>query len=494
MTTKQRFPASRFIARYLVPALILITAAALLAVTGWRALERLPAVRVSPVAIIASQRSSTRVDGGLQAPGWIEPAPYAIDIRALREGVVEELRVLEGARVAKGDLLVTLERRAEQVAVARETAGFQLAEAQVQSSAAALHAAERTLTLALDADRGVRSADAALSEAEAMRAKLVADMKEADALAAEARDEHTQKLKLVDSGAFSAGDARRLGLRADALAAKADSLQQERPARDAKIIAARGDLEAARVARTELIAETLARDEAKAAFAAANASRDIAAATRDTATIALERSEIRAPRDGVVLNRIARPGSRVGGDADALITIFDPASLQVRCDVPLKDAGKLAVGLAAEIRVDAFPDRVFHGKIVRIVPQSDIQKNTVQCKVEIESPDEALRPDMLARVRIATAGSPQQAQGESVAIPAESLRARDGNSADVLVAMPDAGAARAELRHISLGIDRANGWIEVIDGLSAGDRVVIDESIRAGSRISPIETAKEETP
>jgi hypothetical protein len=60
--------------------------------------------------------------------------------------------------------------------------------------------------------------------------------------------------------------------------------------------------------------------------------------------------------------------------------------------------------------------------------------------------------------------------------------------------MPDAGAARAELRHISLGIDRANGWIEVIDGLSAGDRVVIDESIRAGSRISPIETAKEETP
>ena len=321
-----------------------------------------------------------------------------------------------------------------------------------------------------------------------------AGLEDHEFVAAEARDEYAQKLKLVDSGGFSAGDARRLGLRADALAAKADSLQQERPARDAKIIAARGDLEAARVARTELIAETLARDEAKAAFAAANASRDIAAATRDTATIALERSEIRAPRDGVVLNRIARPGSRVGGDADALITIFDPASLQVRCDVPLKDAGKLAVGLVAEIRVDAFPDRVFHGKIVRIVPQSDIQKNTVQCKVEIESPDEELRPDMLARVRIATAGSPQQAQGESVAIPAESLRARDGNSADVLVAMPDAGAARAELRHISLGIDRANGWIEVIDGLSAGDRVVIDESIRPGSRIIPIETAKEETP
>jgi hypothetical protein len=103
MTTKQRFPASRFIARYLVPALILITAAALLAVTGWRALERLPAVRVSPVAIIASQRSSTRVDGGLQAPGWIEPAPYAIEIRALREGVGWMICLNSGKRVRKSE-------------------------------------------------------------------------------------------------------------------------------------------------------------------------------------------------------------------------------------------------------------------------------------------------------------------------------------------------------------------------------------------------------
>jgi multidrug efflux pump subunit AcrA (membrane-fusion protein) len=64
----------------------------------------------------------------------------------------------------------------------------------------------------------------------------------------------------------------------------------------------------------------------------------------------------------------------------------------------------------------------------------------------------------------------------------------------VLAAIPDAGAARTEARDITLGAERANGWLEVAEGLAAGDRVVLDGDIAEQRRIAPVETPKEATP
>jgi RND family efflux transporter MFP subunit len=325
-----------------------------------------------------------------------------------------------------------------------------------------------------------------------MLSKLAADIAEAESMEAEARDEHERKARLVASGTATEGEARRLGLRVAAMEARTRSLRSERGAREARVLRARGDLEAARTAQRELIEETRARDEAEAALLAATAARDAEVAARDEAQLALDRSEIRAPRAGTVLRRNAVPGGRVGGDSEALFLLYDPTALQVRCDVPLKDAGRLAVGLDAEIRVDALPDRVFRGRISRIVPLGDIQKNTVQCKVAIESPDEALRPDMLARVRILAAASDSRA--EAVAIPIETLRARDGDRGTVLLAVPEGRLARAAARTVTLGTERGNGWIEVLEGLAGGDRVVFDAGAPDGMLLSPRERAKEEAP
>jgi RND family efflux transporter MFP subunit len=490
--TKPNSPQIRFVARIVVPAAILGTAALLLAGSSWRTFERPRQVRVAPVAVIASQSPQARGAGGIQAPGWIEPAPFAIEARALREGIVSDVIALEGASVAKGDVLVTLEDAAERLAVMRQAAALRLAEADILAKTAAVHATERTLGLALDADRAVREAEALLREAESARAKLAAQIAQAEAREAEARDEHERKEQLVAAGAASAGDVRRLGLRVAALAAETESLRSERSARDARVSAATGDLDAARKNRAELIAETRARDEAKAALAAATAARESAAAMRDEAQLALDRSEVRAPRAGIVMRRTATPGSRVGGESPALLSLYDPASLQVRCDVPLKEAARLSIGLVAEVRVDAMPNRVFRGRVTRIVPESDLQKNTVQCKVAVDEPDAALRPDMLARVRILTDGEANQA--EAIAVPVEALRDRDGARARVLVAIPDAGAARTAVRDVMLGAERANGWLEVIDGLAAGDRVVVDPAVTSEQRISPVESPKEATP
>jgi multidrug efflux pump subunit AcrA (membrane-fusion protein) len=175
-----------------------------------------------------------------------------------------------------------------------------------------------------------------------------------------------------------------------------------------------------------------------------------------------------------------------------LHVIVDPGDRQGVGTAVLRGADHLDPRLHAAM-VDALPDRVFHGKVVRIVPQGDIQKNTVQCKVEIEAPDAALRPDMLARVRIEASGAAATAaKGEALAVPADALRSRTDDAGELIVAMPDAGAARTELRRVTLGSDRANGWIEVVDGLNAGDRVVLDGAVGAGSRIRPIEVPKSE--
>jgi len=516
-----RHPPARFIARYLVPGAILGGGAALLLVTGRDALSTAPEVAVSPAVTIATTRSSAQASdsaragdstGVIQAPGWIEPAPYADEVRALREGVVAGVHVLEGGRVARGDLLVTLECRAEELALARAEAEIVLAETGIPGHEATLRAADRALALALESDRALRTAESALAAAEATGVRLDAEIAEADALEREVRDELERKKSLADAGAASVGEARRLALRAEALAARVAALRSDRPARDAAIATARGDLASARTVRQELLTETLARDEAQAALATARAQLAVLRARRDEAALALERSEIRAARDGMVLARHAVPGSRVGGDAGHLLTIFDPASLQVRCDVPLKEAGRLAVGLVAEIRVDALPDLVLRGTVTRIVPQGDLQKNTVQCKVSVQAPRSeedaprstdilaSLRPDMLARVRIlaAQAGAPGDAgaarTGEGLAIPIESLRNRATDAARVLVAIPDGGAARLEERAVTLGAERANGWIEVLAGLSAGDRVVLDGAAAAGTRVQPRESLRSEAP
>ena len=54
--------------------------------------------------------------------------------------------------------------------------------------------------------------------------------------------------------------------------------------------------------------------------------------------------------------------------------------------------------------------------------------------------------------------------------------------------------ARTELRRVALGAPRDGGWVEVIDGLAAGDRVVLDVAIEEGARIDPIESLKGDAP
>lgn len=488
-STQPRAPRVRFIARTLVPlALIAGTSAALL-YTGLDALRGHARIAVSPVAMLATDApaAGSPIDA-MQAAGWIEPAPYAHEVRALRPGVVAAVRTLEGSVVARDEVLAVLENAAETTVLGSAEASVAVARAAVATAERAVAAAERTRELAIDPIRRLALAEAALAEARAELARLGPQLREAEALHAEALDESQRKSRLVATGSVGEGEARRLALRAQALAAKLEALALERAARDARCDGATAELAAARLARETLVAETGAVDAARAMLAERKAELARSEAERDIAALALARSEIRAPVAGTVLARHAQPGSRADADSMPLFTLYDPSSLQVRCDLPLRDAARLAVDLEAEVRVDALPDRVFTGRVARIVPLGDIQKNTVQCKIELVDPDPALRPEMLARVRILAGGPASVPRGEAVAAPLAALRARSGDSAQILVAVPEGRVSRTELRRIELGRERGGGWIEVRAGLAAGDRVVLDPAVAAGLTVTAVES------
>lgn len=231
-------------------------------------------------------------------------------------------------------------------------------------------------------------------------------------------------------------------------------------------------------------------DLAAAQLARAEGAELMARGAWERAALDVERCSVVAPVDGVIFERRVEPGERIGVEhenAGALFALFDPAKVQVRCDVPLADAGNVLPGQLAEITVDAFKGRTFHGTVLVGGFRADIAKNTLQVKIGLDDAEGLLRPDTLTRVRIMVPGSNGASARTQVVVPAEWV-VRDGTRATVLVM--DGGW----LRRVDLGevTDTGDGWLIAGDGVRPGEVIVHPShaSLPDGTRIAP----KEETP
>ena len=231
-------------------------------------------------------------------------------------------------------------------------------------------------------------------------------------------------------------------------------------------------------------------DLAAAQLARAEGAELMARGAWERAALDVERCSVIAPVDGVIFERRVEPGERIGSDMEnegAMFALFDPAMVQVRCDVPLADAGSVLPGQLAEITVDAFKGRTFHGTVLVSGFRADIAKNTLQVKIGLDDADGLLRPDTLTRVRIMVPGSSAGSAPTQVVVPADWV-VRDGSRSTVLVM--DAGF----LRRVDLGeaTDTGDGWLIAADGIRPGEVLVHPShaELPDGTRIAP----KEETP
>ena len=126
-----------------------------------------------------------------------------------------------------------------------------------------------------------------------------------------------------------------------------------------------------------------------------------------SATIDLDRTQIRAPIDGVVIERSVDVGQTVAASLSAPVLFQiaqDLRDIQIEADVDEADIGNVEQGNAVSFTVDAYPDRVFNGDVgqVRLAPKSEQNVITYTVIITAKNSDRKLLPGMTATVEIVT--------------------------------------------------------------------------------------------
>jgi len=169
-----------------------------------------------------------------------------------------------------------------------------------------------------------------------------------------------------------------------------------------------------------------------------------------------------APQDGEILERNAVNGMRAG-PGDVLFRIADHRVVWVVIDVAERDLSQISVGAKVNVRPRALQGQSFAGTVSLIYPHLNAQTRTARIRAEMPNPDELLRPDMYVDVDINT-GALQPV----LAVP-ENAVLDSGTRQAVLI---DKGDGRFEPREVKLG-HRGGGYVEVSDGVTEGDQVVV---------------------
>lgn len=409
----------------------------------------LPAKKVATMIAVGIEEEITQIPDSIassnngkllfQASGWVEPDPLPIKATALTDGIVENVHVLQGQLVKKGELLATLiridtqlQRDAMVVKVEDEKAMFEAhcVGTQIQLQRMEIEKANLTIAEANAEEaeqkfrRYQRLTKGAITEDEMLKAQLDRARMNAEVAAGNARiTEISHELNKI---AF-------------------------------EVLALQARIKAAEIQLAE-------------------------------AELAHERTEIKSPADGRILALMAAPGQKkmVGMDEEDSSTIailYNPERLQIRVDVPLADAGGLSVGQRAKIRCNLLPDQLFEGVVTRIEGAADLQRNTLQAKVKIENPSDKLRPEMLSRVEFfetdqSTTNTVSNGGGIAVYVPESAVR-----EAQVWICNPD--TQRAEKRTVTTSIVK-DGMIRVDSGIRPGEWVLIEpDDINVGQRLKP---------
>ncbi|MEA1832002.1 efflux RND transporter periplasmic adaptor subunit [Methylobacterium durans] len=168
-----------------------------------------------------------------------------------------------------------------------------------------------------------------------------------------------------------------------------------------------------------------------------------------------------SPRDGVVVERNISDGMRAKS-GDVLFRIVDHSRVWVLVDVPERDLAVVAEGQRATVRPRSFPGRVFTGTVARIYPHLAMGTRTARLRIELPNPNGELRPAMYAEVEIATGNAEPV-----VTVPDDAVL----DSGATQIVLLDMGEGRFEPREVKVG-RRGNGYVEIREGIAAGDRVV----------------------
>ena len=199
---------------------------------------------------------------------------------------------------------------------------------------------------------------------------------------------------------------------------------------------------------------------------------------------------VRAPFDGIAISKDAQPGEMIspvsaggGFTRTGICTIVDMSSLEIEVDVSESYINRVTPGQPVEALLDAYPDWRIPAKVITTVPSADRQKATVRVRIGFDQLDPRILPDMGVKVSfLSEAPEPVVASAAArprLLVPKGAVRTVDGTAIVFVVR-----GERAERRAVKTGANDGD-LVEVVSGLSAGDRVVTDgaATLTDGARV-----------
>lgn len=444
------------------------------------------------------------------ASGKVEKGVSA-DVFAPTAGTLAEVKVSEGETVTAGQVLAQMETGPLELQVAQARAALSQAEAQgaaiddQQPSQADINAAQAGVAAAEKAYAAARAQAAAVGDQAPSSAQIAA----AAAATKAAKTAYDNASAAYDAAVFvspnpsaDASVAIAAAARDQAYAGYLGARAQEQALRSTDLSAARLQAQAgvdqayAGVQSAKAQLARLTSGDVSAAREAAQAAVNQAAQALALAEKNLEDATLRAPIDGIVVvdsgggaGAAAAAAAAAGGGAaggapsggvpkegsavapgSPVFTVVDLDALKFSAEVDEADISRIRVGMPAEISLDAFPGEAFETKVARINPaaQSTATGGTVfVVELALDDTGEDVLLGMKGDVDVEVSSV-----GSALTIPVEALFSEGGT--DYVYAIQDGVLNKTE---ITVGATTDTD-VEVLDGLSEGDRVALSGSVQ----------------
>ena len=203
--------------------------------------------------------------------------------------------------------------------------------------------------------------------------------------------------------------------------------------------------------------------------------RDAARARVQAAQATLSDRAIIAPFSGVLGLRQVSPGQLIS-TGTVITTLDDVSKIKVDFSLPEVQMASLKVNLAIEARSDAYPGQIFTGRVISVDSRVDVASRSIAAQAEIDNPDNTLRPGMLLEINVL------QSQRSALVIPELAMQ-QVGSESFVYRVTLDGKAEKAVVKPGS----RSFGFVEITQGLKAGDRIVVEGT----SKLRPGQSVKE---
>ncbi|MCF7708494.1 MAG: efflux RND transporter periplasmic adaptor subunit [Verrucomicrobia bacterium] len=237
----------------------------------------------------------------------------------------------------------------------------------------------------------------------------------------------------------------------------------------------RANLERSRALREEGTISPQELDQAEANF-------EISKATLALRTAQLDDTRIIAPFEGFMGKRQISVG-QVVSPTTTIAWLVDLDPVKVEFNVPERFLGKLHKDQTINIGIAAYPEESFEGKVYFIDPRIDEDTRTAFVKAIVPNPDHKLKAGMFANIEIT-----MDIRTNAIVIPETALMMREEQTSVYTVTADN----KVELRPVTVGI-RLPGKAEIIDGLSAGETVVVEgtQKLQPGApvKLAPTEEA-----